>query len=121
MIRSPRDLRLAPATGFAEARRLEPVDSVFGIAAAGRLMTRVIAPWVQDLGMLIESIETGRPAGAPGDWQPGAVVRLPFSKKLCHEGGLICGQALMARADTAMVFACSAAWNGYQHVSRSGP
>ena len=29
-------------------------------------MTRVVAPWVQDLGMLIESIETGRPRGRAG-------------------------------------------------------
>ena len=116
MIRSPRDLRLA-SSGFAEARRLEPVESVFGIAAAGRLMIKVMAPWVQDLGILIESIETGRPAGAPEDWQPGAKVRLPFTRQVCHEGNLVCGQALMALADTAMVFACSAAWNGYKPMS----
>ena len=29
----------------------------------------------------------------------------------------MCGQALMALADTAMVFACSAAWNGYKPMS----
>jgi uncharacterized protein (TIGR00369 family) len=44
-------------------------------------------------------------------------VRLPFTRKACHEGNLVCGQALMALADTAMVFACSAAWNGYKPMS----
>ena len=117
MIRGTRDLRLASVGGSVEPHQPEPVDAVFGFEAAGRLMTRVIAPWVQDLGMLIETIETGRPAGAPDDWQPGAKVRLPFSRKACHEGNLVCGQALMALADTAMVFACSAAWNGYKPMS----
>jgi acyl-coenzyme A thioesterase PaaI-like protein len=102
--------------GF-EARRLEAVESVFGIQAAGRLLTEVVAPWVQDLGLLIEAIEAGRPAGAPADWQPGAVIRLPFSAKLCRDGGVVCPQALMGLADTAMVFACAAAWSGYRPMS----
>ena len=47
-----------------EARRLEAVDSVFGIQAASHPLTEVIAPWVQDLGVLVEAIEAGRrPAG----------------------------------------------------------
>ncbi len=100
-----------------EARRLEPVDSVFGIQAAGRLLLEVVAPWVQELGMLVEAIEAGRPAGAPPDWQPGAVLRLPFSGKLCRDGGVVCPQALLALADTAMTFACAAAWNGYRPMS----
>jgi acyl-coenzyme A thioesterase PaaI-like protein len=99
------------------ARRLEAVGSVFGIQAAGRLMTEIFAPWVQELGLLIERIESGRPAGAPAEWQPGAVIRLPFSSRLCRDGGVACGQALMAAADTAMVLACAAAWNGYRPMS----
>ena len=100
-----------------QARRVENVESIFGIKAAGRLMLEVIAPWVQDLGLLIESIEAGRPAGASAEWQPGAVIRLPFSQKLCHNGGVVCPQALMAAADTAMIFACAAAWSGYRPMS----
>ena len=64
-----------------EARRLEVVEPLFGLQAAGRLMTEVLAPWVQDLGLLVETVEAGRPPGSPADWQPGAVVRLPFSRK----------------------------------------
>jgi acyl-coenzyme A thioesterase PaaI-like protein len=99
------------------ATRLKPAEAVFGLEAAGRVMTDVVASWVQDLGLLVESVEAGRPAGAPADWQPGAVLRLPFSSKTCRDGGLVCSQALMALADTAMVFACSAAWNGYRPMS----
>jgi len=100
-----------------EMRRLEAVEDYFGIQAAGRLLTEVVAPWVQDLGLLVEAVESGRPAGAPQDWQPGAVLRLPFSAKLCRDGGVVCPQALMALADTAMVFACAAAWSGYKPMS----
>lgn len=100
-----------------EALRLAPVEDVFGLAAAVKLLHEKIAPWVQDLGLLIETIESGRPAGAPADWQPGAVIRLPFSSKLCRDGGVVCPQALMAVADTAMVFACAAAWSGFRPMS----
>jgi uncharacterized protein (TIGR00369 family) len=103
--------------GIAVFPRLETVEPAFGLMAASRLLTEVLAPWVQDCGLLVEHIEAGRPAGAPPDWQPGALVRLPFSKKICHDGGLVCSQALMALADTAMVLACAAAWNGYRPMS----
>ena len=99
------------------ARRLDEFESAFGIQAAGRLMTEAFAPWVQDLGLLVESIESGRPSGAPTDWQPGAVIRLPFSNRLCRDSGVVCGQALMAAADTAMMIACAAAWNGYRPMN----
>ncbi len=98
---------------LARRREVDNVESIFGIKAAGRLMLEVLSPWVQDLGLLIEAIEPGRPAGAPADWQPGAVIRLPASDKICHNG-VVCPQALMAAADTAMVFACAAAWSGYR-------
>ncbi|MGB6507540.1 MAG: PaaI family thioesterase [Xanthobacteraceae bacterium] len=89
----------------------------FGLQASGRLMTEVFPSWVQDLALLVESVEPVRPPGAPTDWQPGATVRMPFSKKICSDGAAVCSQALMALADTAMVIACSAAWNGYRPMS----
>jgi acyl-coenzyme A thioesterase PaaI-like protein len=98
------------------ARRLEHVEGVFGIESAGRLLLEGLSPWMQDLGLLVEAIESGRPAGAPHDWQPGAVVRLPFNQKLCRDG-VVCAQALMAFADAAMMLACAAAWNGYRPMS----
>jgi len=89
----------------------------FSLQTAGRLMTEILPQWVQDLALLIESVETVRPPGALPDWQPGAIVRLPYSAKLCSEGAAVCTQALMALADTAMVLACSAAWNGYRPMT----
>jgi acyl-coenzyme A thioesterase PaaI-like protein len=98
------------------ARRLEAVESVFGIEAADRLLVEMLPSWMQDLSLLVEAIEAGRPAGAPADWQPGAVIRLPFSSKLSRDG-VVCPQALLSVADTAMTLACSAAWNGYRPMS----
>jgi uncharacterized protein (TIGR00369 family) len=92
-------------------------EPAFGMQQAGRLMTQVFPTWVQDLALLVETVEAVRPAGAAADWQPGAIVRLPFSKKICADGHLVCSQALMALADTAMVIACSAAWNGYRPMN----
>ena len=60
------------------------------------------APWIQDLGLVVE--ETGELT---------AVLRLPWSPRLAREGGALCGQALMAAADTATVIAVSAARGEY--------
>src|SRR5271169_1766614 len=100
-----------------EVHQLQTPQAAFGLQAAGRLMTEVFAPWVQDLALSVESVEAARPAGAQPDWQPGAIVRLPFSKKACCDGAVVCSQALMALADTAVAIACSAAWNGYRPMS----
>jgi uncharacterized protein (TIGR00369 family) len=100
-----------------EVHRLASAEAAFGLQAAGRLMLQAFAPWVTDLALLVESVEPIRPSGAQPDWQPGAVVRMPFSKKICGDGNVVCSQALMALADTATVIACSAAWNGYRPMS----
>lgn len=96
---------------------VSPTPSMFGLRAASRLMLEVIPPWTQDLGLLIEAVEAWRPAGASGDWYPGAVLRLPFTRKLCADGRTVSTQALMAFADAAMIFACAAAWNGYRPMT----
>jgi acyl-coenzyme A thioesterase PaaI-like protein len=88
--------------------------SMFGLRAATRLMLEVLPPWTQELGLLIEAVEAWRPAGAAADWNPGAVLRLPFTRKICPDGKTISPQALMALADASMIFASAAAWNGYR-------
>ena len=100
-----------------EVHQLVTSEGSFGLLAAGRLMTKIFAPWIQDLALLVENVEPVRPPGAAPDWQPGAIVRLPFSKKICSDGEAVCSQVLMALADSAMVIACSAAWNGYRPMS----
>ncbi|MBS0530233.1 MAG: PaaI family thioesterase [Proteobacteria bacterium] len=89
----------------------------FDIGDARRVLGDVFAPWVQDLGLAVESIEIAPPAGAPADWQPRAVLRMAFSDRLCREGGIVCGQALMALADTAMVIAILTANRGFRPMT----
>jgi len=54
----------------------------------------LFAPWVQALNLRVES-------AAPGE----ATLRLPHNEQLTRVGGMLCGQAMMAAADTAMVLA----------------
>ena len=58
------------------------------------LMPSVFAPWI--VAMEMELLES----------QPGSVrIRLPVKQEFIHVGGMMCGQAVMAAADTAMVLA----------------
>jgi len=89
----------------------------FDIEEARRVLGDVVAPWVQDLGLWIGSIDYAPPADDVADWQPGAILRMAFSERLCRHGGIVCGQALMALADTAMVIANLAANRGYRPMT----
>lgn len=57
-------------------------------------LAEYFAPWVQALGLKVE-------AGAPQS----ILLRLPQNDQLSRVGGMLCGQAMMAAADTAMVLA----------------
>ena len=89
----------------------------FSIEEARRVLADVFAPWVQDLNLSIEGIDCDPPPNPQPDWQPGAILRLPFSERLCRNGGIVCGQALMAFADTSMVIANLAANRGYRPMT----
>jgi uncharacterized protein (TIGR00369 family) len=91
-------------------------DTEFGIDDARRILGEVFAPWVQDLNLTVEQLAYTPPEDT-ADWQPGALLRMPFSERLCRNGGVICGQALMALADTAMVIANLAANRGYRPMT----
>lgn len=52
------------------------------------------APWVQALGLRVESFDADS-----------VTLRLPRNAQLSRVGGMLCGQAMMAAADTAMVLA----------------
>ncbi|WP_175409547.1 PaaI family thioesterase [Streptomyces sp. TRM64462] len=72
------------------------------LAEADKVLADNFAPWVLDLGLIVE--ETG---------ERHAVLRLPWSSGLAREGGGMSGQALMAAADTATVLAVSCARGGF--------
>ena len=87
-------------------------EDAFDLAQAKALLADVFASWVQDLQLSVERIDQPGAAGGAG-----AVLRMAFSERLCREGGVVSGQALMALADTAMVFAVSAASGGYRPMT----
>lgn len=64
------------------------------------------APWVQDLNIKFESVEAGL-----------VKARMPFDEKLVRVGGVVCGQALMAYADTMMVYAFVSKLGGFKPMT----
>lgn len=94
-----------------------PASAGFDLAIARQVLDDVFAPWVRDLNLSVEAVETDPPEGAGTDWQPGATLRMAFSDRLCRSGGIVCGQALMALADTAMVLAIMAASRGVRQMT----
>ncbi|WP_205315073.1 PaaI family thioesterase [Nonomuraea lactucae] len=65
------------------------------------IVSEYFAPWIQRLGLRVQEVGERH-----------AVVRLPWSDELAREGGGLCGQAMMAAADTAAVIAISSARGG---------
>lgn len=64
------------------------------IAPLQSALSELFAPWVQALGLKVEEAS-----------ESCVVLRLPMSDQLVRSGGMLCGQAMMAAADTAMVLA----------------
>lgn len=76
------------------------------IDEAQRMLGELFAPWVQALGLRVEAIGAGE-----------ATLLLPFDPSLAREGGTVCGQAMMAAADTAMVLAVASQLGGFKPMT----
>lgn len=66
-------------------------------------LAEYFAPWVQALGLQVEATEAD-----------GVTLRLPQDPQLSRVGGMLCGQAMMAAADTAMVLALMQQSGGFR-------
>lgn len=64
------------------------------VAMLENALQTVFAPWVRELDLAAVSATAGD-----------VLLSLPVTPKHCHAGGVMCGQTLMAAADTAMVLA----------------
>ena len=73
------------------------------VSAADAILAENFAPWV---------LASGIKAQATGPET--ATLCIPFSDALCRVGGIMCGQALLTGADTAMVIALAAASGGFK-------
>ncbi len=69
-------------------------DAPIDLALLRATLPKVAAPWVLQLQLELIEARAGE-----------VVMRMPVSAPLVHGGGVLCGQALMAAADTAMILA----------------
>jgi uncharacterized protein (TIGR00369 family) len=70
------------------------------------LLGSMFAPWVQELELVVRAVEPD-----------GVMLALPVAARHVHGGGVLCGQTLMAAADTAMVLAISAQLGGFRPMT----
>jgi uncharacterized protein (TIGR00369 family) len=66
----------------------------------------VFADWVRDLDLRVLEARAGE-----------VVLVLPITRRHVHEGGVVCGQTLMAAADTAMVLAIMTKLGGFKPMT----
>ena len=66
----------------------------------------LVAPYVQRLGLRVLE-------ATPDE----VLLAMPVSPELVHSGGVLCGQAMMAAADTAMVLALTANLGKFQPMT----
>lgn len=71
-----------------------PADTPVDLAVLQALLTTVVAPWVTELNLRVL-------AATPGE----VTLALPIAPRHVHGGGVLCGQTMMAAADTAMILA----------------
>jgi uncharacterized protein (TIGR00369 family) len=67
---------------------------------------KVAAPYVKRLGLRIIDLGAER-----------VVLAMPVTAEVVHGGGVLCGQAILAAADTSMVIAMSAALGGFKPMT----
>lgn len=69
-------------------------------------LSQVFADWVRELDLRVLEARAGE-----------VVLTLPITPRHVHEGGLLCGQTMMATADTAMVLAIMTRLGGFKPMT----
>ena len=69
-------------------------------------LSRLFAPWVQELDLRVLEARPGE-----------VTLALPVTPKHVHEGGVLCGQTMMAACDTAMVLAVMTRLGGFKPMT----
>ena len=70
------------------------------------VLAEVAAPFVAQLGLKVVAASAEE-----------VTLSMPVTPTLVHAGGVVCGQALMAAADTAMVLALTAGLGGFRPMT----
>jgi uncharacterized protein (TIGR00369 family) len=71
-----------------------------------RVLDEVTAPIVKQLGLSVTAADAQQ-----------VTLRMPVTPVLVHAGGVVCGQALMAAADTAMILAITASLGEFRPMT----
>jgi len=71
-----------------------------------QFLDRVAADFVKRLNLRVTAV-------APGE----VTMRMPVTEELVHAGGVLCGQAMLAAADTAMLLALVAQMGEFKPVT----
>ena len=81
-------------------------ESAVDLAALQTLLSTVVAPWVSELNLRVL-------AATPGE----VTLALPIAPRHVHGGGVLCGQTMMAAADTAMILAIVSQTGAFQPMT----
>ena len=70
------------------------------------ILRTVVAPWVSELDLQLQDARLGE-----------VVLALPVAPRHVHGGGVLCGQSIMASADTAMILAICTHLGGFKPMT----
>ena len=81
-------------------------SAVLDLQALRETLRSVVAPWVAELQLQLDEARVGE-----------VVLTLPVAPRHVHSGGVLCGQAMMAAADTAMILAVCTHLGGFRPMT----
>lgn len=84
----------------------DPMASLADTEMLNHALARLFAPWVRELDLRVLEARNGE-----------VTLTLPVTSRHVHEGGVLCGQTMMAAADTAMVLAVMTKLGGFKPMT----
>ena len=81
-------------------------ESLVELPALQDMLQTLVAPWVTQLNLRVLEARHGE-----------VVLALPIAPPLVHVGQVLCGQAVMAAADTAMILAIATQLGGFKPMT----
>ena len=85
---------------------LKPEAPAIDLDALRGILASVVAPWVAELDLRLDEARLGE-----------VKLSLPVAPRHVHGGGVLCGQSMMAAADTAMILAICTHLGSFQPMT----
>jgi len=80
--------------------------ALLALPALQAMLGELVAPWVHQLDLRVLAATAAE-----------VTLALPIVPQQVHAGGVLCGQAVMAAADTAMILAISSQLGGFKPMT----